>query len=123
MSVVVRLARVTAVAVAIVLGAAGCGTPSDPKKQAEEVASVAAEGALLARDAVAGRSTGPFTRAHARDLLERLTSLRPKIAERRLARLERETSRALRALQDDPFDARVGPALEEAAKSARELAQ
>jgi hypothetical protein len=119
----VRASRVIAAAgAAVALAAAGCGVPSEPKKQAEEVASVAAEGALLAHDAAEGRSTDPFTRAHARALRERLAPLRPKIVERRLARIAAEVDEALGELEAEPRTARVEARLDEAAKAAEGLA-
>jgi hypothetical protein len=51
------------VVVALVVVAAGCGGSSSPAKQAEELQSLAAEGALLAHDAAEGDTTGPLTRA------------------------------------------------------------
>jgi hypothetical protein len=120
----VRASRVVALAgAAAALAAAGCGVPSEPKKQAEEVESVAAEGALLAHDAAAGRTTATFTRVHAEALRERLKALRPKIVERELARIERNVDSALRQLADSPAEADVEAPLEEAANAAGALAK
>jgi hypothetical protein len=50
---------------------AGCGgelSASALSKQADSVRSLAAEGALLAEDASAGKTTGTFTRVHSSDL-------------------------------------------------------
>jgi hypothetical protein len=60
-------------AAALAVLAAGCGSSSTLSaralaKQADSVQSLAAEGAMLAQDAAAGRSTGPYTRVHAADL-------------------------------------------------------
>ena len=54
-----------AVAVALVLTAC---QPTEVPKQAEEVASVAAEGALLAHGAAEGTTTDTFAREHAKAL-------------------------------------------------------
>jgi cell division protein ZapA (FtsZ GTPase activity inhibitor) len=115
-----------AIALAVVLAAlaaAGCGVPSEPKKQAEEVESVAAEGALLAHDASEGRTTATFTRVHVQTLRERLTVLRPKIVERELALIARDVDSALQKLEESPSDADVEAPLDEAAKAAGELAK
>jgi hypothetical protein len=118
----VRASRLVALAgAAAALAAAGCGVPSEPKKQAEEVESVAAEGALLAHDAAEGRTTGTFARVHAQALRERLKALRPKIVERELARIERNVDSALRQLAENPDEADVEARLDEAAKAAGEL--
>jgi hypothetical protein len=120
----VRASRVVALAgAAAALAAAGCGVPSEPKKQAEEVESVAAEGALLARDAAKGRTTATFARVHAEALRERLKALRPKIVEPTLARIEREVDSALRQLAESPGEADVAAPLDEAAKAAGALAK
>jgi small-conductance mechanosensitive channel len=50
---------------------AGCGgevSASALSKQADSLRSLAAEGALLAEDASAGKTTGTFTRVHSSDL-------------------------------------------------------
>jgi hypothetical protein len=115
-----------AIALAVALGAfaaAGCGVPSEPKKQAEELESVAAEGALLARDATEGRSTATFTRVHVQVLRERLAALRPKIVERELALIARDVDSALRQLEESPSEADVAAPLDQAAKAAGELAK
>ena len=53
---------------------AGCGS-STPAKQAEDLESLAAEGALLAHDVAEGETTGPFTRVHSRELAHAAKSL------------------------------------------------
>jgi hypothetical protein len=62
----------TALIVALVLLSAGCGggefSASALSKQADSVRSLASEGALLAGDASAGKTTRTFTRVHSSDL-------------------------------------------------------
>jgi len=80
-------------------------------KQAEALQSVAAEGAMLGRDAGAGKTTDIFTREHADELYKTASkeeaslrsattepSLEPKL--RRLTAAARKTSAALKALGD-----------------------
>jgi hypothetical protein len=120
----VRASRVIALTgAAVALAGAGCGVPSEPTKQAEEVESVAAEGALLARDAAEGRTTATFARVHAQALQEQLRALRPKIVEPELARIERDVDAALRQLAASPGEADVEAPLDEAAKAAGALAK
>ena len=112
------------IALALVIAAvAGCGVPSEPSKQAEEVGSVAAEGALLAHDAENGRTTAPFVRTHAEALLKLLEPLRPKIVEPELGQVAGEVETALTALADDPGAAGISSRLERAANQADELAK
>jgi hypothetical protein len=65
---------VFALALVVVLALTGCGGSGGPlsssalAKQSEAVRSLAAEGALLAADAAAGRSTSVFLREHASEL-------------------------------------------------------
>ena len=63
---------------------AGCGTPQELSKQAEEVHSVAAEGALLAHGAAEGDTTEPFTSEHAKALRKLLRPVREAIEDERL---------------------------------------
>jgi hypothetical protein len=100
---------------------AGCGQSTQPKKQAEDLGSVAAEGALLAHDAADGSSTGPFTRVHSDVLQKDVEKLEPKLKERPLVRLAAEISSALDQLPDDPDAA--GKRLDDAADRAEELAK
>jgi hypothetical protein len=99
-----------------------CGVPSEPKEQAAEVASIAAEGALLAGDAEAGRSTSAFVRTHSDALLERLQTLQPKIAEPELKPVAREVAKALDLLAENPSETGITARLEHAADRAEELA-
>jgi hypothetical protein len=109
-----------AVVVAVAASAA-CGVPSEPKKQADEVASVAAEGALLAHDGAAGDSASAFVRTHADALRKRLAALRPKIAEPALVPVADETAAALELLAEDPSAVGVAARLERASARADDL--
>ena len=99
----------------------GCGQSTDPKKQAEDLGSVAAEGALLAHDAAAGDSTGAFTRVHSGVLGEDVYKLEPKLKQRALSRLAEDISSALDELPDEPELA--ARRLDDAADRADELAK
>jgi hypothetical protein len=111
--------------VALALICSACGVPSSPSKQAEEIASVASEGALLAHEAGGGDSFTAFTRVHAEALAERLSPLEPKIENERLAILLARTTQALETLAAAPGDeeraARLERALERLADEAQEL--
>jgi hypothetical protein len=100
---------------------AGCGQPTQPKKQAEDLGSVAAEGALLAHDAADGSSTGPFTRVHSEVLREDVQKLEPKLKQRVLIRLADEIRSALDELPDEPDAA--ARRLDDAAARAEALAK
>jgi len=100
---------------------AGCGQSTDPKKQADDLGSVAAEGALLAHDAADGSSTGPFTRVHSGVLREDVVELEPKLKQRALSRLADDIASALDELPDRPDAA--ARRLDDAADRAEELAQ
>ena len=113
--------RLPALAVAAAL-LAGCGVPGDPVKQAEEVQSVAAEGALLAHDAAEGDTLATFTRAHGRALRKRIDELRPAAANEEIARLVGEVSTDLERLVAGEDPARIERSLERAADAAERLA-
>ena len=86
----------------VVLLVSGCGS-AGAAKQAEEVDSVAAEGALLAHDAAEGSTTTTFTRVHAKALRSSLRELAPAIEDARLSRDRRRRSPpSLDELADDP---------------------
>jgi hypothetical protein len=108
-----------------VLVVAGCIVPGDPAKQAEEIHSIAAEGALLAHDASEGDTTSPFTRVHAEALRKNLAKLEPKVSHAALHSLLEQTDAALSELTDAPGDerraARLEQWLERIAKLAEEL--
>jgi hypothetical protein len=91
-------------AVLAILGflAAGCGQTA--KKQAEDLGSIAAEGALVAHDAAEGSTTDAFTRVHSRALGEKADKIAAQAKEPKLERLADEISRALERLADDPDD-------------------
>jgi hypothetical protein len=99
-----------ALAVAVVL-LAGCGAPQDPAKQADEVHSVAAEGALLAHEA-SENSVDTFTSEHAQALRKLLGQVRPEIEDLELARRADAVDAALARLADHPGDRRRAAALE-----------
>jgi hypothetical protein len=111
--------RVLAAAAALLL--AGCGQPTEPSKQAEDLGSIAAEGALLAHGAAHGSSTGPFTRVHSEALRKALAQLEPNLKEARLARIAADIGEALDGLPDQP--ARAERQLDTAAEKAEELAR
>jgi hypothetical protein len=104
----------------------GCGVPQELSKQAEDVHSVAAEGALLAHEASEGSSTNTFTREHAKALQNLLGELRPAIENTDLAQIAAKVDAMLAALAEEP--GRRGRAvlleraLDRAAKTADELA-
>jgi hypothetical protein len=118
--------RSRVVAATLILGlAAGCGAPATVEKQAEEVGSIAAEGALLAHDASEGDTTKTFTRVHARELAKKAEQLVPKIRSDNLERVTRSVVSGLERLADDPGDERGAEELEQrlddAAKRAEEI--
>jgi hypothetical protein len=110
----------------LVLAVAGCGVPHELPKQAEEVASVAAEGSLLTHDAAEGGTTETFTREHAKALRKRLRELEPAIENPDLAQLAAKVDHLLRAVSDRPGDgeelSRHSRALDRHAHAAEELA-
>jgi hypothetical protein len=116
-NVAVRCALLLAALVLV----AGCGQPTEPKKQAEDLGSVAAEGALLAHDAADGSSTGPFTRVHSEVLRKDVEKLEPKLKKRPLERLAQQITSALDELPDNPDVA--ARRLDDAADRAEELAK
>jgi hypothetical protein len=115
---------VVTVVLAVSLG--GCLVPSDPAKQAEEISSISAEGALLAQDAAEGETTETFTRVHAEALRGKLALLEPSVQVDELRRLLAAAERALVQLGDSPEDrvsaVRIERRLDETANAARELA-
>jgi hypothetical protein len=108
--------RMLVLGVIVALFAAGCGGGGTAGakallQQSKSVQSQAAEGALLAEDAVSGKSTRVFTREHSADLsaaaskaedslkaAETEPALRPKL--RRLAALAGSVRAALERLGD-----------------------
>jgi hypothetical protein len=75
---------------------AGCG--SSPAKQAEDLQSLAAEGALLAHDAGEGDEWGPYREAHAQELAKQASSLESQAKTRRISAFARVLERDLQAL-------------------------
>jgi hypothetical protein len=96
--------RMRVVLALLVLALAGCGVSHELPKQADEVASVAAEGSLLAHDAAEGDTTDTFTREHAKALRKRLRELEPAIASPELGRLAAKVDEVLGVLADRPGD-------------------
>jgi hypothetical protein len=111
----------------IVLLLAGCGAPHELSKQADEVHSVAAEGALLAHEAAEGDTTGAFAREHAKALRKLLGKVRPAIEEPRLATVADDVDATLAELARTPGDreraAGAERKLDHAAEAADELAK
>lgn len=103
----------------------GCGTPTSVEKQAEEIASRAAEGALLAHDAAEGDTTATFTRVHADALRRKVEALASQIDHPRLARVARTVAAALERIGADADDrgAAIGVEirLERAARTAEAI--
>lgn len=104
----------------------GCA-PDDPARQAEEIGSIAAEGALLAHGAAEGSSTGIFVREHAKALDRRLEKTRSVVHDQRLASLAASVSDELVRLAAEPGDElttrSVERALERHARDAAELTE
>ena len=115
-----------ALAIFLVFLVCGCGVPQELSKQAEDVHSVAAEGALLARETAEGSSTGAFTRVHAEALRKKLLEVEPAVEDERLSALIDDAAAALSRLASDPDDEQLAAdltqALERTARSASELA-
>ena len=113
-----------ALAVVLVLIAVGCGAPSKVPEQADDLASISAEGALLAGDVADGDSTGPFARAHARALREKTTTLRGAISDAELRRVAEDVMANLSRLAASPSEreaARIERRLGHAARRAGEI--
>ena len=102
----------------------GCLVPSEPAKQAEEISSISAEGALLAHEVGDGDVTTTFARVHARALRKKLSELEPKVQVDALARLLRDADAGLAVLEDEAsHEASVERRLERIATQADELAK
>ena len=117
------MGRLFVVAIAVAaLGACGGGGPA---KQAEQLVSASAEGALLAQEAAEGDTLRAFTQLHARDLRELAAPLELSGATAELRRLARRIATALERLERNPGDrreaSRVGAALRAAAALAQRL--
>jgi hypothetical protein len=108
---------------AVVIAGAGCGVPGSVAEQADEIASVAAEGELLAHDAAEGHTFRVFTRVHAEALEKRLTRLRPKVADKRVSMLLARVGNALNELAGAPGNSDLAARLERELASAAEEAE
>jgi hypothetical protein len=121
--------RVPGVVLALlVLALAGCngGTVDRHalKRDAENVASLASEGGLLADDVSRGRSTKYFVRVHAKELSTKASNLEDALAERptspgitpdvrKLSKLAGKVSRELERLHLHPTDRDVAVSLKQ----------
>jgi hypothetical protein len=101
----------------------GCG--STASKQAEDVGSLASEGALLAHDAAGGSTTNTFARVHGRALSDLAQKVADAPKTRAVGRLAGVVVSELDALAADPGDQeqakQVEQRLERAAKAAGKL--
>jgi hypothetical protein len=113
--------------IAIALAAAGCAVPTSVPKQAEGIASIAAEGSLLAGDVADGDSTTPFARTHAHALRGKAEELRKAIRQRQLNSVADRVVADLTSLAASPSDraaaADIERRLEQAARRADEIAK
>jgi hypothetical protein len=103
---------------------AACLVPSELAKQAEEISSISAEGALVAHEVGEGDVTDAFARVHAEALRKKLSELEPKVQVDALAGLLRNADAGLALLEEGSVDA--GPVerrLEGIARQADELAK
>jgi hypothetical protein len=112
----------------LVLALAGCNGGTVDRhalqRDAENVASLAGEGGLLADDVSRGRSTKYFVRVHAKELSRKASNLEDALAERptspgitsdvrRLSKLAGKVSRELERLHRHPTDRRVAVSLKQ----------
>ena len=115
--------RLTMFAAATLL-LAGCGS-QPAKKQAGDLGSVAAEGALVAHDASEGSTTDNFTRVHGRALRDLAKNVQDAPAAPPVGRLAARIVADLDALADNPGDeqraGRIKRDLERASKQANAL--
>ena len=102
---------------------AGCG--STEKQQADDVGSIASEGALLAHDAAEGSTTDTFTRVHGRALRDLAAKVEQAPKTRQIRVLAGFVAAQLDELAARPGDeqhaAVVERRLERAAKAADEV--
>jgi hypothetical protein len=102
----------------------GCLVPTEPAKQAEEISSISAEGALLAHEVGEGDVTDIFTRVHSEALREKLSELEPEVEVDALAELLDAAQAELARLEDESVSARsVERGLDRISKRADELAK
>ena len=112
----------------LVLALAGCNGGTVDKhalqRDAENVASLASEGGLLADDVSRGRSTKYFVRVHAKELSRKASNLEDALAERptrpgitsdvrKLSKLAGKVSRELERLHLHPTDRVVASSLKQ----------
>jgi outer membrane murein-binding lipoprotein Lpp len=124
----VRFVRscVLAVAAVAVVVVAGCGVPQKVSQQAEELQSIAAEGALLAQDLVDGRTISTFARVHAGALRKKAETLRTGITDPVLGDLATDVVLQLSRLEgagEKRTSAAVQGRLEQAARRAETFAE
>jgi len=114
---------------ALVLGLCvlGCGIPASVADQADAVASVAAEGALLADDAAEGDTTAAFVETHSEELATSAAELADGTQSPQLRQIADRVVAALERLHAEPGDrdtaANVARELTQAAAQAGELAK
>jgi len=111
-------------------------TPWRLQQDADSLASIAADGELLAGETAKGESTGPFTTVHARELRQEADQLAEVVASTepdpglarstaQLATTARAAARALRRLEEHPGEedvaARVGDRLGAIAERAEQI--
>jgi hypothetical protein len=103
------------------------------KRDAENVASLASEGGLLADDVSRGRSTKYFVRVHAKELSTKASNLEDALAERptspgitpdvrKLSKLAGKVSRELERLHLNPTDRDVALSLKQPLSDAADAA-
>jgi hypothetical protein len=134
-----RRERLLALAVILAVLCAGCGSGGKLgaralSQQSKSLQSLAAEGALLAQDALSGKTTSVYTREHSADLYKAASqaeaslktaqtrpALQPKL--RRLAALAAQVSAALHRLGGAPKDEQrtLGRELQAAAQQSKQI--
>jgi hypothetical protein len=116
-----------ALLVTLILAVVACGVPVSPVKQAEDIGSIAAEGALLAGDTAEGDTTTQFAETHAQALQKNAESVAAAITHGDLRQVAADVVAALEQLGSSPDDRGVaGKArarLEAATKQAEEIAK
>jgi hypothetical protein len=98
-----RLVELLVLALSLAVVTAGCGSSSELGRsslatQAQAVRSLAAEGALLAGDTAAGRTTGAYRREHASELATAASSATRSLAAARTTRALAQKLHALHAI-------------------------
>jgi hypothetical protein len=136
-----RKTRVLVLGVILALLSAGCGSGDKLgakalSQQSKSLQSMAAEGALLAQDAVSGKTTRIYTREHSSDLYKAASkveaslkaaktepALEPKL--RQLAALATQVSAALKRLGGGSQDEQrvLGRELQTAARESKTISE